>query len=99
MNPPDVCLEVLVADLTATRGPTKVLVVGRWGDLNTELGQRGADRLDTPPQATALAATLMVTDEADDQWCGRSSSAAKKADAVRRIALRASVPRSPASAA
>jgi hypothetical protein len=32
-------------------------------------------------------AALMVCDEPGDQCCGRSSSAAKKADAVFRIAL------------
>jgi hypothetical protein len=44
-----------------------MLVVGRWGDLNAELNQPGADRLDTPPQTAGTATALILTDKADDQ--------------------------------
>ena len=65
-----------------------LVVVGRWGDRYTQLSQLCADRLDTPPQTIrAVAVTLMIGDEPGDQCCGRSSSAAKKADAVFKIAL------------
>ena len=64
-----------------------VLVVGRRGDLQTVLAQHGADRLDTPPQPTGLAVVGVLADELHDQREGRSSSAAKKADAAFKIAL------------
>ena len=51
------------------------------------LGQHGADRLDTPDQATGLAVAVVGADELHDQWCGRSSSAAKKVEAALRMAL------------
>ena len=67
VNPLDVRFEVLVADLTAARFTIVMLVVGRWGDRNTQLGQLCADRLDTPPQAIGtVAAALMLSDEPGD---------------------------------
>ena len=45
------------------------------------LGEHGADRLDTPSQATIIA-VLVVGDERDYRFAGRSSSAAKKAEAA-----------------
>jgi hypothetical protein len=48
------------------------------------LGEGAADRLDTPPQ-TAVGAVFVLGDEPHERWCGRSSSAAKKADAALRI--------------
>jgi hypothetical protein len=47
--------------------------------------EHGADRLDTPPQATVDALVLVLADERDHLVCGRSSSAAKKADAAFKI--------------
>ena len=68
-----------------------VFVVGRRGDLHAELGEPGADRLDTPtqtlPVGVLVALTDVLVDIGHDQRCGRSSSAAKKADALRNIAL------------
>jgi hypothetical protein len=65
-----------------------VLVVRGWGDLDAEPDKLGADRLDTPPQTIrAVSMALMLGDEPTDQWCGRSSSAAKKAEAVFKIEL------------
>src|ERR1700738_1964564 len=88
MYPTDVSLEFLVADLTAAGFTVVVLVVSRWGDRHTQLGQLCADRLDTPPQTIrTVAVALMISDEPGDQCCGRSSSAAKKADAVFKIEL------------
>jgi hypothetical protein len=50
-----------------------VLVVSRWGDRHTQLGQLWADRLDTPPQTIrTVAVALMISDEPGDQCCGRS---------------------------
>jgi hypothetical protein len=60
-------LEARIADLAPRRRAADMLVVRRWGDLNPELTQPSADRLDTPPQTAGTAATLMLTDEANDQ--------------------------------
>src|SRR6202011_4749152 len=88
MYPTDVSLEFLVADLTAAGFTVVVLVVSRWGDRHTPLGPLCADRLDPPPQTIrTVAVALMISDEPGDQCCGRSSSAAKKADAVFKIEL------------
>lgn len=46
-----------------------------WGDRASGLGEDGADRLDTP-------AITVIVDERDNHLRGRSSSAAKKADAA-----------------
>jgi hypothetical protein len=62
------------------------------------LTQHSADRLDTPPQAT-IAAVLVLADERDHLVWGRSSSAAKKADAALRISLARRSSAFPASAA
>lgn len=67
MNPLDMALETAIADLTCAGLTVDLLVVGRRGDLNTELNQPGADRLDTPPQTiTADAPALMIGDEPTD---------------------------------
>ena len=87
MNTLDRGFEAGIADLTPGRCAVDMLVVRRRGNLNAELDEPGANRLDTPSQTASAAAALMLTDEANDQCCGRSSSAAKKADAVFRIAL------------
>ncbi|MCK5756271.1 MAG: hypothetical protein KAH46_26550, partial [Mycobacterium sp.] len=50
------------------------------------LGEHGADRLDTPSQATIIA-VLVVGDERDYRFAGRSSSAAKKAEAAFNISF------------
>ena len=49
------------------------------------LAQHLADRLDTPPQPIPLTPLGMLTDEVDDHCPGRSSPAAKKAQAAFRI--------------
>lgn len=46
-----------------------------------------ADRLDTPPQPLRLTPLGMLTDDVNDHCPGRSSSAAKKAEAAFKIAL------------
>jgi hypothetical protein len=43
-------LEVLVTDFAAAGLAIELVVVRRWGDRHTQLGQLCADRLDTPPQ-------------------------------------------------
>jgi hypothetical protein len=47
-------------------------------------GQHGADRLDSPTQPT-VGAVGVLGDEPHERWEGRSSSAAKKAEAALRI--------------
>src|SRR5699024_321227 len=55
-------------------------VVGARRDLGARCGKRAADRLDAELM-------LVLVDERHDQRCGRSSSAAKKAEADFRIAF------------
>jgi hypothetical protein len=67
VDPRDVLLELVVADLAAAGLTVDLVVVGRRGDLNAELNQPGTDRLDTPPQTIrAVAAALMIGDESTD---------------------------------
>ena len=47
--------EAGIADLTPGRCAVELLVVRRRGDLNAELGQARADRLDTPSQTIGAA--------------------------------------------
>ncbi len=60
------------------RRPAAGLVVGGRSDRDRVLGEHPADRLDSVKVA-------MLIDELDQYRCGRSSSAAKKADALLRI--------------
>jgi hypothetical protein len=67
VDPRDLRLEVLVTDFAAAGLPIDLVVVGRWGDRYTQLGQLCADRLDTPPQTIrAVVVTLMIGDEPGD---------------------------------
>jgi hypothetical protein len=67
MNPRDLRLEGLVTQLAAAGLPVDRVVVGRWGDRHTQLGQLGTDRLDTPAQTIgAVAVALMIGDEPGD---------------------------------
>jgi hypothetical protein len=67
VDPRDLRLEVLVADFAAAGLAIDLVVVGRWGDRYTQLGQLCADRLDTPPQIIrAVVVTLMTGDEPGD---------------------------------
>ena len=88
VHPGNVGLKLLVADLAPARRtaePATVVVVSGRGDRQAVLGQHGANRLDAPDQATRVAVALVGADELHDQWCGRSSSAAKKVDAALRM--------------
>jgi len=67
MHSLDLGFEARIADLAPGGLADDMLVVGRWGDLNAELNQPGADRLDTPPQTASTATALILTDKADDQ--------------------------------
>lgn len=69
-----------VAQRPLRRRPAAGVVVGGRGDLDAGLGQDGADRLD--PELLAV-----LFDELVQNRDGRSSSAAKKADADLRISL------------
>ena len=51
------------------------------------LAQHGADRLDPPAQPVADAMVGVIGDEPHEDLVGRSSSAAKKADAALRISF------------
>jgi hypothetical protein len=76
----DPLIEGRIGD-AAFRGWSGVVgVVGARGDLGAGLGEDGADRLD--PELI-----LVRVDVRDQRCCGRSSSAAKKADAVFKIAF------------
>jgi len=67
VDPGDLGFEGLVTHLVAAGLPVDVVVVGRWGDRHTQLGQLCADRLDTPPQTIrAVAVALMLSDEPGD---------------------------------
>jgi hypothetical protein len=80
VHPHDLGLELLVEDrpVRGRSGPRGV--VGARSDRRARLGERAADRLDSELLA-------MLVDEVDQRWEGRSSSAAKKADALLRIAF------------
>ena len=83
----DLGLELLISPLAGGGPAAPVFVVGRGGDLGAQLRELVADRLDTQTQTIIVALTDMLVDVAHDQRCGRSSSAAKKADALRKIAF------------
>jgi hypothetical protein len=86
VDPLDVLLELAITTLTGAGLTVELLVVGRWGDRHTQLFQLRADRLDTPAQTIrAVAMALMIGYEGGDYCAGRSSAAAKKADAVFKI--------------
>src|SRR4051794_38441655 len=68
------------------------LVVGRGADLDAVLGQHGAHGLDTSGQPglavrAALLVVLVLGDEPGHRFSGRSSSAAKKAEAAFKMAF------------
>ena len=73
-------LEGLVAQAPGARRPATAGVVGARGDLDSGASEHLADRLDSE-------LLLLGLDVLADQRDGRSSSAAKKADALFRIAL------------
>jgi hypothetical protein len=67
VHPADLLFEVRIANLAAAGFAVGVLVVGRWGDRSTQLGELGADRLDTPPQTIrTITMALMLGDVAGD---------------------------------
>src|SRR4051794_7824039 len=69
-----------VGDRPRRGRPRPVRVVAARGDLDAGLGEGAADRLDPVFE-------LVLIDVGDDQREGRSSSAAKKADALFKIAF------------
>jgi hypothetical protein len=67
VDPGDLGFEGLVTHLAAAGLPVDVVVIGRWGDQHTQLGQLCADRLDTPAQTIrTVAVALMIGDEPGD---------------------------------
>jgi hypothetical protein len=67
VDPRDLGLEGIVADLAPAGLAADVVVEGRWGDRYTQLSELRADRLDTPPQTIrAVAMLLMIGDEPGD---------------------------------
>ena len=60
-------LELFITPLAAAGRPSDLVIIGRWGDRRTQLGQLCADRLDTPSQLIrADAVALMIGDEPGD---------------------------------
>ena len=64
-------------------------ITGQRGCLagDAMLSKHDTDRLDTPSQAVGFPTVLMLLDKVHDYIPGRSSSAARKADAALRIEL------------
>src|SRR5699024_6102182 len=79
VEPVDFFRELLIPDGSGCWGPGFVGVVGAQGNLRAGGGQDANDGLD--PELVAVG-----IDEPDDCFCGRSSSAAKKAEALLRMA-------------
>ena len=78
MNTLDRGFEAGIADLTPGRCAVDMLVVRRRGNLNAELDEPGADRLDTPSQTAGAAAALILTDESARSVLWPVQFAAKK---------------------
>jgi hypothetical protein len=85
VHPLDLDLQLLVGDRPWRGWPLLAGVVGARCDLDVGAGEGGADRLDSE-------LVLVLIDVVDDQRLGRSSSAAKKADAERRSRSLGAVP-------
>jgi hypothetical protein len=67
VDPGDLRFEGVVTRLAAAGLPVDAVVIGRWGDRHTQLGELCADRLDTPPQTIrTVAVALVVGDEPGD---------------------------------
>src|SRR5690606_31246724 len=80
VHPADVLLELLISQGTGAGPPALGGVVGAGCDLQSVCGQHPADRLD--PEHL-----LERVDERYERLCGRSSSAAKKAEAAFKISF------------
>ena len=78
VDPADLLFQDLVTFLPARGWALFTGIVGTRSDLHAGSTQRGTDRLDSE-------FVLMLVDELDDYFEGRSSSAAKKAEADFRI--------------
>lgn len=72
--------------VTLRSGSRRSSVVRRV-DLGAQLAELDTDRFDTPAQTITVAACGDRVDALQDQRCGRSSLAAKKAEALREIAF------------
>src|SRR5215469_10436781 len=81
MHPGDLAAQVLIAQCSLRRRPSRPRSRS-MGRSQHRLAEHRADRLDTPPQS-AVGAVLVLGDEPHERVCGRSSSAAKKAEAAR----------------
>jgi hypothetical protein len=86
MHPSNLGQKLRIADHPITRWAHLDRVVAAWGDRAAVLQQHPADRLD-PKHSTIDAVMAMLVDEPHERGDGRSSSAAKKADAVFKIAF------------
>ena len=86
MHPPNLGQQLRVADHPVTRWAVLGRVVGARGDRAAMLRQHPADRLD-PELPTIDHIVAMLINETHERGDGRSSSAAKKADAVFKIAF------------
>src|SRR5262245_55147512 len=90
---PDQFGDLGVTQCSLRRRPGLGLVEGAGGDRASVLGQHGADRLDPQPARSCPVGqplnqiVAVFVDEGDQYRGGRSSSAAKKAEALFRIWL------------
>jgi hypothetical protein len=92
MDPPDLLQQLTIAHRASTYRARLGGVVGARSDLTPMLAQHGADRLDSElPTINARSAhepvMTVLVDEPHERGDGRSSSAAKKAEAVFKIAF------------
>lgn len=66
---------------SGTRYPSDMVVVRGRGDVHAMLGEHRAHRVDTPDKTIGThPVSLVSADEVHNYRCGRSISAAKKAD-------------------
>src|SRR5687767_6851310 len=86
MDPPNLSQQLRVGDHPVTHWARLGRIVGAWGDRAAVLRQHPADRLDPESPTIDHVATVLV-DKPHERGDGRSSSAAKKADAVFKIAF------------
>jgi hypothetical protein len=86
MQPPNLGQQLPVTDHPVARWASLDRIVSAWGDRAAVLRQHPADRLD-PESSTIDHVVAMLANELHERGDGRSSSAAKKADAVFKIAF------------
>lgn len=80
--------DMCIGQYSGTRQPSDMVVVRGRGDVHAMLGEHRAHRVDTPDKTIGThPVSLVSADEVHNYRCGRSISAAKKADAALSIPL------------